>query len=125
MFDMHTTKSQHSFEQILWDLGGKEENNSSRFVLGSGQREKRLIIMNAESKSKKQIHLYTLEEYFGVAAVDASRPPLPKVDFADFVLPASLNRYLYVEFNPVGEEVEIEKGDRMSSHARGRGLTIL
>ena len=116
-FDMHTLNTQHTFEQSLWELGNFEKNKGNRFVVGSGQKEKRMIVINADATTK--YHLYSLEEYFGLAPTDDSRPSLPKVSFSDFVLPASMNRYLFVESNPMGVGAS-EAGERMSAHARGR-----
>ena len=104
MFDMHTEDSQNSFEQSLWELGNWEKNKGNRFVVGTGQKEKRIIVINPETT--KTYHLYSLEEYFGLHLTDDSRPSLPEVSFSDFVLPASMNRYLFVEFNPTGEHAK-------------------
>ena len=66
MFDMHTIDSQSSFEQSLWALGDAGLG-SSRFVVGSGNKEKRVIVLNAESK--KRFQMYSLVEYFGLTTV--------------------------------------------------------
>ena len=115
MFDMHTIDSQSSFEQSLWALGDAGLG-SSRFVVGSGNKEKRVIVLNAESK--KRFQLYSLVEYFGLTTVDDGKSSLPKVVFSDFVLPASMHRYLFWECNPTGSTAE-EEGERLSAQARG------
>jgi hypothetical protein len=88
-----------SVKKSLWDLG-RADNGNNHWVLGHDRSQK--VLINQPSTGTKKLHLYTLAEYFGVEKLRGDKPAMPTKEFSNFVLPASMNRYLFFEHNPSG-----------------------
>ena len=98
-FDMMSDGVCEGVKKSLWDLG-RADNGNNHWVLGHDRSQK--VLINQPSTGTKKLHLYTLAEYFGVEALRDDKPGMPTKDFSNFVLPASMNRYLFFEHNPSG-----------------------
>ena len=101
MFDSMSDAVEETWKAELWESGRLMYGNN-RFLIGQGRTQK--VLINFPLTSKRNLHLYSLTEYFGVEKLQAGKHALPSVNMASFVMPASMNRYLSFEVNPLGVE---------------------
>ena len=94
-------------------------HNNNRFLIGQGRNQK--VLINIPANSKKNVHLFKVTEYFGVKKLQAGKPPLPSLGMGSFVMPASMNRFLYFEVNPVGVKPSSDGAQQPAPSMRGGG----
>ena len=119
MFDSMSQGVEAKLGEALWE-GGRLMHNNNRFLIGHGRIQK--VLINIPANTKKNVHLYKLTEYFGVKKLQAGKPPLPSLDMGSFVMPASMNRFLYFEVNPVGVKPSSDGAQQPAPSRGGWGV---